>query len=89
MSLSLKGKSALITGGSRGIGRAIAERLAADGAAVVVNYARNEERAQEVVSGVVAKGGKALAVQPMFPGPPKYGGYSARLRKWWGRSTSS
>ena len=63
MSLSLEGKSALITGGSRGIGRAIAERLATDGAAVVINYARNKERAQEVVSGIVAKGGKALAVQ--------------------------
>ena len=63
MSLSLEGKSALITGGSRGIGRAIAERLATGGAAVVINYARNKERAQEVVSGIVAKGGKALAVQ--------------------------
>jgi 3-oxoacyl-[acyl-carrier protein] reductase len=63
MSLSLEDKSALITGGSRGIGRAIAERLAADGAAVVINYARNKDSAQEVVSGIVAKGGKALAVQ--------------------------
>jgi 3-oxoacyl-[acyl-carrier protein] reductase len=63
MSLPLEGKSALITGGSRGIGRAIAERLAADGAAVVINYARNKERAQEVVSAILAKGGKALAVQ--------------------------
>ena len=63
MSLPLEGKSALITGGSRGIGRAIAERLAADGAAVVINYARNKEPAQEVVSAILAKGGKALAVQ--------------------------
>jgi 3-oxoacyl-[acyl-carrier protein] reductase len=63
MSLALEGKSALITGGSRGIGRAIAERLAADGAAVVINYARNKERAQEIMSAVLAKGGKALAVQ--------------------------
>jgi 3-oxoacyl-[acyl-carrier protein] reductase len=63
MTLPLEGKAALITGGSRGIGRAIAERLAADGATVVVNYARNKESAQEVVSGIVAKGGKALAVQ--------------------------
>lgn len=63
MSLPLEGKSALITGGSRGIGRAIAERLGADGAAVVINYARNKERAQEVVSAILAKGGKALAVQ--------------------------
>lgn len=49
MTLPLEGKAALITGGSRGIGRAIAERLAADGATVVVNYARNKESAQEVV----------------------------------------
>lgn len=63
MSLPLEAKSALITGGSRGIGRAIAERLAADGAAVVINYARNKERAQEVVSAILAKDGKALAVQ--------------------------
>ena len=46
MSLSLDGKTALITGGSRGIGRAIAERLAADGAAIVINYARSERLAQ-------------------------------------------
>ena len=45
MSLSLDGKTALITGGSRGIGRAIAERLAADGAAIVINYARSEQLA--------------------------------------------
>lgn len=63
MPLSLAGKSALITGGSRGIGRAIAERLAADGAAVVVNYARNKELAREVVRSIEAKGGQAFAVQ--------------------------
>jgi len=59
MSLSLDGKTALITGGSRGIGRAIAERLAADGAAIVINYARSEQLAQEVVKAILAKGGKA------------------------------
>lgn len=63
MSLSLNGKTALITGGSRGIGRAIAERLATDGAAIVINYARSEQLAQEVVKAITAKGGKAIGIQ--------------------------
>jgi 3-oxoacyl-[acyl-carrier protein] reductase len=63
MSRSLEGKTALVTGGSRGIGRAIAEQFAADGAAVAVNYVRNEKSAQELVNAVVAKGGKAVAFQ--------------------------
>jgi len=63
MSLSLEGKNALVTGGSRGIGRAIGERLAAGGATVVINYARNEQLAQEVVKAVSAKGGKGMGIQ--------------------------
>jgi 3-oxoacyl-[acyl-carrier protein] reductase len=55
----LKGKTALVTGGSRGIGRAIAEALAARGAHVVVNYVRGEERAREVVAAIEASGGSA------------------------------
>jgi 3-oxoacyl-[acyl-carrier protein] reductase len=53
---------ALVTGGSRGIGRAIAERLAADGMPVAINYLANEEAAQEVVDGINAAGGEAIAV---------------------------
>jgi 3-oxoacyl-[acyl-carrier protein] reductase len=56
-------KSALVTGSSRGIGRAIAERLAEDGAAVVINYARNRDQADETVGEIVARGGKAIALQ--------------------------
>jgi 3-oxoacyl-[acyl-carrier protein] reductase len=60
---TLKGKVAVVTGASRGIGRATAERLAQEGAAVVVNYATSAEEANAVVKGIEAQGGKALAVQ--------------------------
>ena len=63
MSSSLQGKVAVVTGSSRGIGRAIAERLAADGAAVVVNYVRGEQAAQDVVNAIRGRGGKAIAVR--------------------------
>ncbi|MFI6426453.1 SDR family oxidoreductase [Promicromonospora sp. NPDC050880] len=53
---------ALVTGGSGGIGRAVVERLAADGFAVAVHYAGNQARADEVVAAVQASGGQALAV---------------------------
>ncbi|PBB68850.1 3-ketoacyl-ACP reductase [Mesorhizobium sp. WSM4312] len=63
MSQSLHGKTAIVTGSSRGIGRAIAEGLAAQGAAVVVNYVGNRKAADEVVAGIASKGGKAIALQ--------------------------
>lgn len=59
----LHGKSAVVTGGSRGIGRAIVERLARDGATVVFNYARSSDAAADVVSAVGKSGGRAHAVQ--------------------------
>jgi 3-oxoacyl-[acyl-carrier protein] reductase len=59
----LTGKVAIVTGSSRGIGRAIAECLGKDGASVVVNYVRNADKATEVVSAVEAAGGYALAVR--------------------------
>ncbi|GAA1967952.1 SDR family NAD(P)-dependent oxidoreductase [Amycolatopsis minnesotensis] len=59
---NLTGKVALVTGGSRGIGRAIAERLARNGALVAVHYGSNEAAAAETVAGIAADGGKAFAV---------------------------
>ena len=61
--LSLKDRVAVVTGGSRGIGRAIAMEFAARGAAVVVNYYKSPEAANEVVKQIVDAGGKAAAFQ--------------------------
>jgi len=71
MNDNLKGKVALVTGASRGIGRAIAERLAQAGAAVVVNYSSSAGEAQKVVAEIEAKGGKAFAIRADVSRVPK------------------
>jgi 3-oxoacyl-[acyl-carrier protein] reductase len=61
--MRLAGKTALVTGAGRGIGRAIASRLAADGARVIVNYSRSAEQAEALVAEIAGAGGQALAVR--------------------------
>jgi 3-oxoacyl-[acyl-carrier protein] reductase len=63
MSQKLAGKVAVVTGASKGIGAAIARHLAGEGAAVVVNYASSKAGADQVVTDITKKGGKAVAVQ--------------------------
>ncbi|MFI8102007.1 SDR family oxidoreductase [Streptomyces sp. NPDC086023] len=65
----LSGKTAVVTGGSRGIGRAVSERLARDGALVAVHYGSNEKAAEETVAAITEAGGRAFALRAEFGTP--------------------
>ncbi|MEU5218123.1 glucose 1-dehydrogenase [Streptomyces sp. NPDC020807] len=65
----LAGRTAIVTGASRGIGRGVAERLAADGALVAVHYGRDEDAARATVRGVEERGGRAFAFRSDLAAP--------------------
>src|SRR5262245_29317520 len=81
----LSGKVAVVTGASKGIGAEVARHLAAEGAAVVVNYASSRTGAEKVVGEIRAKGGKAVAVQADVSRPDDVRRLFAEAKKAFGR----
>jgi 3-oxoacyl-[acyl-carrier protein] reductase len=85
MAQKLTGKVAVVTGASKGIGASIAKHLAAEGAAVVVNYSTSKEGAERVVADITGHGGKAMAVQANVSKQPEIKHLFAETQKAFGR----
>lgn len=81
----LEGKVAVVTGASKGIGAAIARQFAANGAAVVVNYASSKSGAEKVVSDIASAGGKAVAIQADVAKPAEVERLFAAAKQAYGR----
>ncbi|WP_426702332.1 3-oxoacyl-ACP reductase family protein [Rhodanobacter sp. Col0626] len=82
---SLAGKTALVTGGSRGIGAAIVRRLASEGVAVAFTYAASPAAADELVTGIAANGGTAVAIKADSAEPAEVQAAVAQTAQWFGR----
>lgn len=85
MGQKLKDKVAIVTGASKGIGASIATHLAAEGAAVVVNYSTSKEGADKVVAEIGKKGGKAVAIQANLAKPEEIKKLFAESKKAFGK----
>lgn len=85
MAKKLAGKVAVVTGASKGIGASIAKYLAAEGAAVVVNYSSSKTGADRVVSEIASNGGKAIAVQANVANEPEIARLFAETKKAFGK----
>ena len=83
--MKLKGKVAVVTGASKGIGAGIATQLAAEGAAVIVNYSSSKDAADRVVGAITKSGGKAIAVQANMSKPADIQRLFTETKKAFGR----